>query len=166
MQKALHIIILVLFGTVALSGCVEEGFGVLVLKITDAPSELNLSRAVVTISNIDVHLMGLGWITIVEDPQVFDLIQLQDATEFLGNATLFAGHYTQIRLYIEHAQVTIDGVNHTLKIPSEKINLIHPFQIVANETTTLTLDFLAQESIHATGQGKYIMRPTIKIIQE
>ncbi len=67
---------------------------------------------------------------------------------------------------MDKALVTIDGTEHDLKIPSKKIKLIKPFDITANQTTTITLDFDAQKSIHAAGKDKYIMRPTIKVIQE
>jgi len=46
------------------------------------------------------------------------------------------------------------------------VKLIKPFQINDNETTTLTLDFDVQKSVHETGEGTYIFTPTIKIIKE
>ena len=175
MRKAL----MLLFLLVALTGCAFQpgtGTGTLVMQITDAPPELNIEKAEVTISQVQVHLAGAGeeenatteagWFTIVEEPQTFDLIAIKDVKEFLGTAELTAGKYTQIRLSVDSAVVTIDGVEDNLKIPSGKIKLIQPFTIVANQTTTLTLDFDADKSIHATGSGKYIMRPTIKVIQE
>lgn len=110
-----------------------------------------------------------GWYTIVEDPQTFDLIALQNVTDLLGEENLTAGKYTQIRLTVESALITINNSGeleeHTLKIPSNKVKLIKPFYIYENETTTLTLDFDVYESVHETGNNKYIMRPTIKIIQ-
>jgi len=166
MEKVFILLALLSIGLVALSGCTYEGTGTLVLQLTDAQSDLNISKANVTISSIEVHLIGSGWYPVVENPQTFDLIEVKNVKEFLGSVNLSAGHYSQIRLYIETALVTIDGIEHNLKVPSDKINLISPFQIKANETTTLTLDFDAQESIHAAGKDKYIIRPTIKIIQE
>jgi hypothetical protein len=69
-------------------------------------------------------------------------------------------------LVVERALVTIDGIEYDLHIPSKKVKLISPFEIVENETTTLTLDFDVYESIHQTGNDKYIMNPTIKVIHE
>lgn len=166
MEKVLVLLALLSIGLVALSGCTYEGTGTLVLQITDAPPELDISKALVTISSIEVHLIGSGWYPIVENNKTFDLIAIKDVKEFLGSVNLSAGHYSQIRLYIDTALITIDGIENNLTIPSKKINLISPFQIEANQTTTLTLDFDVQESVHPTGQGKYIMRPTIKVIQE
>lgn len=110
-----------------------------------------------------------GWFSIVNESQTFDLIALQNVSALLGEQNLSAGKYTQIRLTVESANITINrsGVieKHTLKIPSGKIKLIHPFMISENETTVLTLDFLVDKSIHETGNGKFMLKPTIKIIQ-
>ena len=162
------------------------GFGTLLMQITDKP-KLNVEKVLVTISAVEVHMAGsdeegngtnmsnktgnqtgnktAGWFTVVKQSKTFDLIAIQNVTEFLGDANLTAGKYTQIRLDIEKASVTIGGVDHDLKVPSEKLKLIHPFDIKENQTTTLVLDFDAQESIHAAGD-KYILKPTIKIIQK
>ena len=111
-----------------------------------------------------------GWLTIVNESQTFDLIALQNVSAPLGEQNLTAGKYTQIRLTVESANITINRSGQreeqTLKIPSSKIKLIHPFTITKNETTVLTLDFLVDKSIHETGNGKFMLKPTIKIIQE
>ena len=175
MKKALLILLVVSsIGSLSiLSGCIQEGTGTLVLQITDAPGDLNITEALVTISSVEVQFAGINendtlgeWITIVEESQTFDLIAIQDATEFFGQENLSAGWYTQIRLNVDQALVTIDGVQYNLKISPNNVKFIKPFVVEDNETTTLTLDFDVQKSVHSTGNGKYIMRPTIKIIQE
>jgi hypothetical protein len=153
---------------IGLSGCIinGEGKGVLMLQITDAPPEIKITKALINISNIEVHLIATGWYTVIGEEQTFDLIQLQNVKKALGNKTLPVGRYTQIRLIIDDALVTIDGIEYKLTIPSKTIHLISPFSINKNETTTLTIDFDVHKSVHETGNGKYIMKPTIKIIQE
>ena len=175
MKKTILIAALIL-GIVVMGGCLQPGTGTLVLQITDAKPELNITKALVTVSAVEVHLAGAGeeenatteagWYTIVEEPQTFDLIAIQDVKEVLGSAILAPGKYTQIRLTVDSASVTIDGNDWDLPIPSNKLKLIHPFTIEPGQTTTLTLDFDAQESIHPAGEGQYVMRPTIKVIQE
>jgi len=166
-NSVITIIVILTLSIVSLSGCINTvGTGVLLLQITDAPSNLNITKALVHISNIEVHLIGTGWCTVIEEPQLFDLIELKDVKKVLGNVTLSTGHYTQIRLHIDDALVTIDGIEHNLKISSDKIQLISPFSINENETTTLTIDFDVQSSVFSTGSNKYMMKPTIKVIQE
>lgn len=110
-----------------------------------------------------------GWYTIVEESRTFDLIALQDVTDVLGEEELTAGKYTQIRLTVEKAEITINNSGekevHNLTIPSNKVKLIKSFWIYEGETTVLTLDFDVYESVHKAGKDKYIMRPTIKVIQ-
>jgi hypothetical protein len=109
-----------------------------------------------------------GWITIIEEAQTFDLIALQNVTDLLGMENITIGKYTQIRLTVDSALITINNSNkkeeHDLKIPSNKVKLIKPFWIYEDKTTTLTLDFDVYESVHKTGSNKYMMKPTIKII--
>jgi hypothetical protein len=158
--------------TAFLSGCVQEGEGTLVLQITDAPG-LNITEALVTMNNVSVHYVGIDqngsvgeWIVIVEEQKTFDLIAIQDVKEIFDTEILQAGWYTQIRLQVESALVTIDGVQYDLEIPSKTVKLIKPFKIEDGQTTTLTLDFDVQQSVHKSGSDKYILNPTIKVIQE
>jgi len=162
--------LLIMFGF--LDRFVEEGTGKLVMQLTDAPG-LNITEALVNISLVRVHYAGTHqndtngtWVNISNETQTFDLIQLQNVTDVLGEVNLSAGWYTQIRLYVEKALVTIDGIQYDLKIPSKNVKLISPFLVQDNETLTLTLDFDVQKSVHKTGNNKYIMKPTIKVIQE
>lgn len=113
-----------------------------------------------------------GWYLVVNESQEFDLIELKEKniTEILGENSLSVGKYTQIRLSIEKANITIINATgnpeiHEMMIPSSSIKLIKPFWIRENETTELTLDFDVNESVHQTGKNKFIMRPTIKIIE-
>lgn len=166
-NSKISIVIILLLSTVGLSGCIStEGTGVLLMQITDAPPNLNITKALVNISNIEVHLIGTGWCIVVEEAQLFDLIELKNVKKILGSETLKTGRYTQIRLHIDDALVTIDGIEHNLKISSNTIQLISPFSINKNETTTLTLDFDILKSVFSTGSNKYMMTPTIKVMQE
>jgi len=155
-----------------LSGCIEQpqAKGTLELKITDKPGDLNITKAWINISTIQVHKSGnnttAGWTTIIEDAKDFDLIQLRNITEYLGKENLTVGNYTQIRFNINKANVTIDNVVYNLTIPSKTIKLIKPFNITEGETTTLILDFDVNESITETGNNKYMLKPTVKVIQE
>jgi hypothetical protein len=125
-----------------------------------------------TIGEVDEEddVLTAGWHTIVEEPKDFDLMALQGVTEVLGEATLPVGKYTQIRLSVERANITIINETgfpevHDMMIPSNKVKLINPFLIYEDETTELTLDFEVNKSVHQTGNNKFIMKPTIKVIQ-
>jgi len=137
------------------------------LTVTDQNNSTAWAQSNAYISSEDDN--DSGWLTIVNESQTFDLIALQNISALLGEQNLTAGKYTQIRLTVEAANITINRSGkreeHTLKVPSSSIKLIHPFTITQNETTVLTLDFLVDQSIHETGNGKFLLKPTIKIIQ-
>jgi len=168
---------IVLFGlfvltSTFLSGCLSTETGTLTLKITDAPADMNISEALVTISYVEVHIAAGGnnstaeWVTVINESQQFDLIELENVTDILATRDLEVGIYTQIRLHIAEALVTIDDVQYNLEIPSKTVKLVNQFIIEPDETTTLILDFDIQESVHQTGSDKYILQPTIQVIEE
>ena len=156
-----------------LSGCLQGGKGILIIQITDAPSSLNLSHVNVTISQVQIHRSAggdnnttAGWFTIVNGSKTFDLINLIDVKTFFGSSNLSAGMYTQIRLTIDLCVITVNGTEYNCTVPSGTIKLIKPFAIRANQTTTLTMDFDAQQSITEKGGHKYMFQPVIKVIQK
>jgi hypothetical protein len=150
--------------------------GTLEIWVTDAPA-YDISEVWVTISNIEVHrgeveseeeddsegIDGTNWEMVIEENKTFELLQLRDISEFLGSTELEAGHYTQIRMDIEEVTVTVDGESHIADIPSGKLKLVRGFDIVAGETTALTIDIDAEKSVTVSGKGKVHFNPTVKI---
>jgi len=145
----------------------KEGIYNIILTVTDNSSEITMDETIAKIGQEDES--DAGWIIIEDDLQTYDLIELQNVSKLLTEKiNLTAGKYTQIRLTIESADIglNISGTPqiYTLDIPSEKIKLVNSFWIKENETTVLTLDFDIYKSIHKAG-NKYIMKPTIKVIE-
>ena len=174
MKKIIILLVILILGTSPLTGCIKKGTGILLIMITDKPPELNISKALVTISSVGVHRTDFGnnkdndssagWIVLVNDSQTFDLILLQNLTDILAKVNLSVGIYSQIRLIVEKALITIDGVEYDLKIPSKKVKIVSNFIIFEDETNTLLLDFDVHKSVHRAGKDKYILKPTIKLI--
>jgi hypothetical protein len=110
-----------------------------------------------------------GWRTVAEGCRSFDLLALRDGvTTDLGLDTLPAGSYGMIRLNVSEASIVVDGQEHTLTIPSgaqRGIKIVHHFELIAGELTTLALDFDAARSIHESADG-YVMRPVITPVGE
>jgi len=145
-----------------------EGVFTVNLTVKDNKSAIAWDETIAKIGQEEDE-SNTGWQIIVNKSQIFDLIQLQNVSQLLGEKNnLTAGKYTQIRLTITSAVIglNISGniTEYNLTIPSEKIKLINSFWINENETTVLTLDFNIYESIHKAG-NKYILKPTIKVIE-
>ena len=141
--------------------------GRLNVYLSDAPLA-DVASATVTISK--VYLIGGSEesgnrYTITETPQDYDLLTLQDGvTALLGTASIPAGDYTQLRLVVDDATITLapgitfsDGSSsHTLKVPSGtqsgiKVQLGGPLHIEPG-VTNLVIDFDVAENFVLLGQ--------------
>ncbi|MBM4444799.1 MAG: DUF4382 domain-containing protein [Chloroflexi bacterium] len=141
--------------------------GSLAVWVTDAPGEVQTLD--VTVSEIQVHRAGDdsasddGWITVISQPVTFDLIALRDVQELLGEEELDPGHYTQVRLIVDNVTVN-DEIEAEIKLPSGELKVVGQFEIKADCTTALTLDFDAEASLQYTGEGKAVFQPVVKPI--
>jgi len=163
----------------------------LVIAVKDAPKKSefgNITSLILTFSEVSVHKASnveqintsigemnttesnetqeADWIVVVNEVQTVDLLQFTDVSKILGQETLDAGRYTQIRLKIDSGTVTIDGVTYNLTIPSAVLKLNRGFVLEQNTTLKLTLDFNVEKSLARTGNGKFILKPVIAVISE
>ena len=175
------------------SGCTPEGTGTLTINLTDEPGDYEEVHITVSqisvhrgeeeeateerVKDSEENANDGNWIIISEVKQGYNLLDFQDgAFSSLVEADLEAGVYTQIRLkivegddetYVRLESEEGEGNKYPLKVPSgakSGLKLIHPFEIVAGEETTLYLDFDAKESVIQTGNGQYKLKPTIKVL--
>lgn len=109
-----------------------------------------------------------------------DLKKLQTAQDILGTGPLAAGHYTQVRLVVSSAVIYFDnaatgdacaptitapsGRNATVTIPSGEVKLNREFDVASGTTTTMLLDFDGDQSVHETGNGRFMMSPVIGVV--
>lgn len=165
--------------------------GTLQLALVDASSG-SYKAVYVTIARVEVHLGGDedvngNWLVVAEPNKTYNLLELVNGVrEDLGLVDLDAGLYSQMRLIIgsvaspgqnilsedhPHANYVIDEDDdeiHKLKVPSEVVKIVKGFEINADQTTELILDFDAMRSVVTRGKsGKdYILKPTIKVRTE
>lgn len=107
-------------------------------------------------------------------PKQIDLLALNSglADTLLGAYTLPAGHYNWMRLMVDTVGVhdsyivVSGGADHELTIPSADLTglkLNRGFDVPAGGSANFTLDFDLRKSVHVTGMGEYILRPTLRI---
>jgi hypothetical protein len=133
-----------------------------------------LDSVIICVSRVEVHSAGTdstqgSWTVLNDSLRYFDLLLLQNgASAVLGDTSLPAGKYTQIRLIVEDSNYVIDnGIKHHLTIPSGNqtgIKLNHSFEIESGKLYQLYLDFNVDKSINITGNGQYKLKPTIRVI--
>ena len=145
--------------------------GQIKISMVDSPAGYNEVNIVVI--RVEVHEADAesndGWFVINNTTATYDLILLRNgASVVLGNHSLNAGHYTQIRLIIgTGSNVVVDGVTYPLEIPSGEqsgVKLNHQFEIQPGLLYELLLDFDAERSIVLTGNGQYKLKPVIRLI--
>jgi hypothetical protein len=149
----------------------ETGQGQIKITMVDAPAGYNQVNIVVT--RVEVHKGGAdsnsGWFVINNNTATYDLLTLRNgANVVIGNGSLDAGNYTQIRLIIgAGSNVVVDGVSYPLEIPSGEqtgLKLNHTFDIQNGLIYELMLDFDAERSIVLTGNGQYKLKPIIRLV--
>jgi len=145
-----------------------------IMKITMTDSPANYSQVNIVVDSVQAHIYTgdstSGWYTLNNIPATYDLLTLVNgANAVIGQDTLPAGNYSQIRLYIgSGSNIVSNGQIYNLKTPSGsqsgvKLN-IHA-NIQAGFTYNLTIDFDANKSIVKTGSPtnpKYILKPVIR----
>lgn len=136
------------------------------LLLTDAPSD---EATALTVDFGEIQLVSSNEsedvVTVSSAGGSFDVLKLRNGkTELLADASIPEGSYSQLRLIIKNASITIDGEAQPITIPSGaqsglKINIEPPLNARDGTASAVTLDFNAKRVIQ-TGNGTYKMSPT------
>ena len=176
----------IILAVLAASGvsCEEaSGTGSLELYLSDAPIDAeNVTGVYLTIEEIQCH-RDSRWITCdeFEGNKAYNLLDLTGGNSaLLGEFTLPAGNYTQIRFMLDIPQIGppptnpgcyiefADNSTEPLFAPSggeSGYKAIGRFEVPVNGAVEVTADFDVRKpgAIHLAG-SRYILNPTIKLI--
>jgi hypothetical protein len=153
------------------------------LRMRDTPFT-DAKAVLVTFSSARAHRSDSDWTVVpfinAATTRTCDLKKLETSEDVLGSAALPAGHYTQVRLVVQSATLFFDnasvgspcassiappaGATATLDIPSGEVKLNRAFDLTTSSTMTMLLDFDGNQSIHLTGNGRYMMSPVVTIL--
>ena len=156
-------------GVATLSPTAQPGSGqaTLEIRVTDAPPD-GVSKILITVGNVEVNRSEgpspTGWETVVSESQTFDLVQLTGVEAVLGRSQLEPGRYNQIRLDVVDATITIDDEERVATVPSGRLRLVGSFELTADETTIITLDFDAEKSVVIRGNKDPLLKPVVKLL--
>ncbi len=158
------------------------GMGTVRASLTDAPA-CGYDEVNVTVNKVRVNSSATasdtdgGWTDIaLAAPVKVNLLKLTNGLiEPLGTAPLAAGKYNQIRLVLDAN--TADNMANSVKPTGGTLqNLITPsavqsgiklngsFDVAAGQVADVVIDFDACKSIVTRGNGKYALKPVIKML--
>jgi DNA-directed RNA polymerase specialized sigma24 family protein len=142
------------------------GLGFLQILASDPPPP-PLDNVFIEVDQLEVYLSAgpdKGWINVVDRPNAFDLLIIDQIHSFLGRQQIPAGTYTQIRFGIVRAVVVADGQAHIADLPGGKLSFHRPFVVNEGETTAVTIDFDGQRSVTVTEDGRFKLEPNIRLL--
>lgn len=157
--------------------------GTLGVSLTDAPA-CGFDAVNVTVQKVRVHQSAsagendAGWTDITLNPaKKINLLNLTNGVlESLGQTSLQAGKYTQLRLVLDpntgngmaNSVVPTGGSETSLETPSavqSGIKLVNEFEVKAGQQMDLVLDFDACKSVVSKGgSNRYALKPVVKVI--
>lgn len=140
--------------------------GRVVFSVTDAAANMStISEINMKVSKVEMHNQADGWFTISTTPRTYNLLALNASGEskILADAQVTAYEYDQIRLMVDSISVkTKAGATSEAKLPSGELKINTKVVVNTGTTSSVNLDFLADKSLHVTGNGKYIFAPVVK----
>jgi hypothetical protein len=157
-----------ILASLILIGCAGNNAdtGRVVFGITDAAADMGtVTNVKITIDSIKVRAENDNWVTVSSSQQTYDLLELkaQGATALLVDAQIPNGTYTETRLEISKVIVTDAQGDHEAKLPSGELKLKGDIVVEGNSTSSAVFDFLADKSLHTTGNGQYVLAPVVKV---
>ncbi len=159
-----------------------SGMGTVRASLTDAPA-CGYDEVNVTVNKVRINSSATasetdgGWTDVsLAAPVKVNLLKLTNGLlEPLGSAPLAAGKYNQIRLVLDAN--TADNMANSVKPTGGTLqNLITPsavqsgiklngsFDVVAGQVAEVVIDFDACKSIVTRGNGKYALKPVVKML--
>jgi hypothetical protein len=151
----------------------EKGTARMQVSLTDGPGDyeaLYIDVQDIKINNT-ADTSG-GWVSLENVRRgTYNLLDLVNGKDtLLADATIPSGRVQQIRLVLGNENyVKVDGQMLKLETPSAqqsglKLN-IHQ-DVAEGVTYQLLLDFDVAKSVHQSGNGKYILKPTIRTVMQ
>lgn len=150
------------------------------VRMTDAPGdydEVNIDVQDVQIhveadADVEADVDADGWVSLNNvETGVYDLLELTGGiSQILADSEVPAGYVSQMRLVLgTENTVVVNGEVKSLNTPSAQqsgLKLQLNQELEAGENYAFLLDFDVEESIVATGNGSYNLKPVIRLSAE
>jgi len=158
--SSLIVLVLLVGLGVAGVGCgAEATTSIIEVRVTDAPSEYEVSSITVTVSEVKVlktvagqEEVGQGeWVSLgLTEANSFDLLEVAGDEKVLGLAEVATGDYTQISLAIEKIEITFKEEAPFVVPFVNPYDFFSNFKVSGGEKTILIFDFAVGEPVVVT----------------
>lgn len=142
------------------------GEGRVVFSVTDAAANMgNVSEVNMTISRVDMHNTVDGWMAVSTTPKTYNLLALKanNESKVLADVEAEVNAYDQVRVTIDSVSIkTKAGVTEQAALPAKEFTMNTVLIVDADNTSSVSLDFLVDKSLHTTIDGDYVFAPVIK----
>lgn len=172
----------VLLLTAALAACDGSGTSIIIgnpsarltLNLTDAPVD-NVQAVNIEVTGVMLQpLSGSVENIVYNTPKPINLLDLQNGVRLnlLDERALPSGEYSWMRLQVNFNKARVvdsNGAEHVLTIPSGEntgLKVNTPFLLSAGNTLELTLDFDVRKSLVRTGNGQYLLKPVLRLVED
>jgi hypothetical protein len=171
--QALKIVLVTLSFGFVIGACQKDKNETAYLKVKMVDQPIDYDSVNVEIINVSVHYNGSdsisGWTDLTTNAGMYNLLDLQNGvTAAITDGGLIpVGKISQMRLLLgDDNYVVIDSIVYPLDLSSQdktglKINL--NTEIQAQDSIEITVDFDAEKSIIQTGNGKFKLKPVVKL---
>ena len=137
-----------------------------VFAVTDAAVNMNsVSSVEVTIDDVSVYSPSRGWVDVMDDEVVVDLMGLRELGRqvLLSDTDVEAGTYSQISMEVSDVVITDRGGEEDAVLVNDEF--VFDAQLVAREgqTSSVLFDFLLDESLYAARDGEYVFVPAVQL---
>ena len=172
MKRSISYLALALLLTTAFNACsdseAEGGEANIQFRLTDMPGEYQ--QVNIDVLSVEVKLND-STVSLSTNQGVYNLLEFVNGKDtLLVDDQLPSGYISQIRLILgDNNTVMIDKVVYDLKTPSAQqsgLKLNVQEEIISGESYAYVIDFVVEKSIVETGNGKYILKPVIKVYTE
>ncbi|MDB5204421.1 MAG: hypothetical protein JWP09_449 [Candidatus Taylorbacteria bacterium] len=144
--------------------------GSLYVGITDATMDIkNVDEVNMEVKKVELHSATNGWVTASSDSKSYNLLALnaEGKTELYAKTKVVAGTYDRVRVTLGDTVVkTKSNGNVKAYSPSNQVVMNMKVNVKSEGDSQVSLDFLADKSLHVTSDNKYVFAPVVNAKSE
>ena len=145
----------------------QAGITDMAVSLTDGPG--NYDEVNIDLQSVEVITGSEGTKTLNTKNGIYNLLKYSNGYDtIIATGRMEVGVISQVRLILgDNNTVMVDGVSHHLITPSAEesgLKLQLHDELVAGVKYALKLDFDANQSIVQQGNGSYLLKPVIRVI--